>query len=277
MRAVICRSFGPVAALQLEEVPAPEVASGTVAIDVAAAGVNFPDGLIVQGKYQAQLSFPFVPGSEAAGIVRAVGAGVGGFRPGDRVATFCGIGGYAQQVVAPAAQVYALPETLGFATAAGFLIAYGTSYHALKDRARLKAGETLLVLGAAGGVGKNIDEPRGIETQRLAQRQSLAQRLVIDEQRQIDGELHAGARAHRTDVLHAAAQVIEYGPGPFHVGRLAADKTDQLPFLGGSDGAADRALDERGAFRADLRREHLLGLGANGAHVDKELPAHLAG
>ena len=81
MRAVICRSFGPVAALQLEEVPPPEVASGTVAIDVAAAGVNFPDGLIVQGKYQAQPSFPFVPGSEAAGIVRAIGAGVEGFDP----------------------------------------------------------------------------------------------------------------------------------------------------------------------------------------------------
>ena len=208
MRAVNCRSFGPVAALQIEDVPPPEVASGTVAIDVAAAGVNFPDGLIVQGKYQAQPSFPFVPGSEAAGIVRAIGAGVEGFRPGDRVATFCGIGGYAQQVVAPAAQVYALPETLDFATASGFLIAYGTSYHALKDRARLKAGETLLVLGAAGGVGLTAVELGKIMGARVIAAASSAEKLALAKDYGADALIDYG-----TEDLRARVKALTDGRG----------------------------------------------------------------
>ena len=153
MQAVVCKQFGPVEDLVLESVDAPALEAGAVLIDVAAAGVNFPDGLMVQGKYQVKPPCPFVPGAEVAGRVRAVGAGVTHLRPGDRVAAFCGSGGYAQVASAPATQVYALPDSLDFTTAAGFLITYGTSYHALKDRARLRAGETLLVLGAAGGVG----------------------------------------------------------------------------------------------------------------------------
>lgn len=153
MKAMLCKQFGPVQDLSFEEVPMPVPGPGQVLIDVEAAGVNFPDGLMVQGKYQTKPPFPFTPGSEAAGRVRAVAADVATFRPGDRVVAFCGIGGYAEQVLAPASQVYALPDSVEFAPAAGFLITYGTSYHALKDRARLRAGDTLLVLGAAGGVG----------------------------------------------------------------------------------------------------------------------------
>ena len=153
MKAAICNAFGPIEQLRIEDVPAPEAAPGQVVIDVAAAGVNFPDGLMVQGKYQTKPPFPFTPGSEAAGTVRALGEGVTGFHVGQRVVAFCGIGGYAEVVAAPANQVYALPDNVDFVPAAGLLITYGTSYHALRDRARLQPGETLLVLGAAGGVG----------------------------------------------------------------------------------------------------------------------------
>lgn len=153
MKAVICHEFAPVEALRVGEAPAPELAPGQVLIDVRAAGVNFPDGLIVQGKYQSKPPLPFVPGSEAAGTVRAVAPGVAGFSAGDRVVAFCGTGAFGEQVAVPASQVYALPDGADWATAAGMLITYGTSYHALKDRAALRRGETLLVLGAAGGVG----------------------------------------------------------------------------------------------------------------------------
>lgn len=158
MKAIVCRSFAPVDELKLEELPTPEPAAGEVRIDVAAVGVNFPDGLMVQGKYQTKPPFPFVPGSEVAGVVSAIGADVTTLRVGDRVAAFCGIGAYAEQVLSPANQVYPLPDAIDFVPAAGFLITYGTSYHALKDRARLRAGETLLVLGAAGGVGTTAVE-----------------------------------------------------------------------------------------------------------------------
>ena len=153
MKAIVCEAYGPVADLRFTEFPAPEAGPGEVVIDVAAAGVNYPDVLIVQGKYQTKPALPFVPGSEAAGLIRAVGEGVSGFQVGDRVAAFTGQGAFAEQVRVPANQVWRLPEGVDMTVAPGILITYGTSYHALKDRAGLKAGETLLVLGAAGGVG----------------------------------------------------------------------------------------------------------------------------
>ncbi|MET0268947.1 MAG: NADPH:quinone oxidoreductase family protein [Sphingomonas sp.] len=153
MRAVCCKAFAPLAALTVEDMAAPTLAAGQVLVDVHAAGVNFPDGLIVQGKYQTKPSLPFVPGAEIAGVVAAAGEGVTAFSSGDRVAAFSGTGGFAGQAVAPATQVFRLPDGVDFTAAAGLLITYGTSWHALKDRARLRRGETLLVLGAAGGVG----------------------------------------------------------------------------------------------------------------------------
>ncbi len=153
MRAVFCEAFAPLDALTVQYVPPPALLPGSVSIDVHAAGVNFPDGLMVQGKYQTKPPLPFVPGAELAGIVAAVGEGVTTLAPGDRVAAFSGTGGFATQAVVPATQVFRLPEGVDFITAAGLLITYGTSYHALNDRARLREGETLLVLGAAGGVG----------------------------------------------------------------------------------------------------------------------------
>lgn len=179
MKAVICHRFAPVAELDIGEAPAPQAAPGQVLIDVVAAGVNFPDGLMVQGKYQTKPAHPFVPGSEAAGVVGAIGEGVTGFAPGDRVIAFCGIGGFAGQVAVPATQVYALPDDAGFTAAAGMLITYGTSYHALKDRAALQPGETLLVLGAAGGVGLAAVELGALMGARVIAAASTPEKLAL--------------------------------------------------------------------------------------------------
>ncbi|WP_156839511.1 NADPH:quinone oxidoreductase family protein [Novosphingobium aquimarinum] len=153
MRGVLCQAFASLSDLTIADMPSPAMGDGDVLIDVHAAGVNFPDGLIVQGKYQTKPPLPFAPGSELAGVVVSVGTKVNGFQPGDRVAAFSGTGAFAEQAAVPATQVYALPDEVDMVDAAGLLITYGTSYYALKDRARLASGETLLVLGAAGGVG----------------------------------------------------------------------------------------------------------------------------
>ena len=153
MKAVLAKAFGPLEQLVLEDVPSKAVGPGEVAIAVRACGVNFFDALIVQGKYQSRPPLPFSPGGEVAGVIRAVGAGVTGLPAGTRVLAFTGHGGYAEEVIVDATSVVALPEEMDFETAAGFPITYGTSYHALKDRGQLRSGETLLVLGAAGGVG----------------------------------------------------------------------------------------------------------------------------
>ena len=153
MKAVLCKQYGLPSTLVVEEVPSPVPAAGQVLIDVHAAGVNFPDTLIIQGKYQFKPELPFSPGAEVAGVVKALGEGVTGLSVGERVIAATTWGGYAQQVLAQAERVIRMPEGMDFETAAAFLIAYGTSHHALKDRGELKAGETVLVLGAAGGVG----------------------------------------------------------------------------------------------------------------------------
>jgi NADPH2:quinone reductase len=153
MKAVTCTEFAPRAQLRLAEVPPGSPGAGEVLIRVAACGVNYFDGLMVEGKYQTKPERPFTPGSEVAGVVAAVGPGVERLRPGTRVVAFNGIGGYAEQAIAQAERTSAIPDAMSFVEAAGFLITYATSHHALKDRAALKAGETLLVLGAAGGVG----------------------------------------------------------------------------------------------------------------------------
>ncbi|KAA0217817.1 MAG: NADPH:quinone oxidoreductase family protein [Lautropia sp.] len=153
MKAVLCKAWGPPESLVIEEVPTPVPGAGQVLIEVHAAGVNFPDSLIIQKKYQLQPPLPFSPGAEVAGIVRAVGEGVKPWKPGDRVIANVPYGGYAQELVADAARVMPIPDGMDFPTASAYVLAYGTSLFALKDRAKLAPGETLLVLGAAGGVG----------------------------------------------------------------------------------------------------------------------------
>ena len=153
MKAVLCKQYGLPDTLVIEDVPALTPAAGQVVVSMKAAGVNFPDALIIQGKYQMKPPFPFSPGTEIAGIVKAVGEGVQHPKPGDAVIAYAGYGGYAEEVAVDARACIPMPAGVDFKVAASFMMTYGTSYHALKDRAQLQEGETLLVLGAAGGVG----------------------------------------------------------------------------------------------------------------------------
>lgn len=153
MKALLCREFGPESNMKVEEIDTPELKPGHVLIDVKAGGLNFPDLLCVRGQYQFKPDLPFVPGTEGAGIVRELGEGVEGFAPGDRVMFNTPTGAFAAEAVLPAPALTKIPDSMSFEEAAGLTIVYGTSYHALKQRAELKPGQTLLVLGAAGGVG----------------------------------------------------------------------------------------------------------------------------
>lgn len=153
MRALICSELDGVDSLRVGELPDPELGPGEVRVAVEATGVNFPDLLITRGLYQDRPSLPFAPGMEVAGSVTELADDVTGFSPGDRVMAFVGHGGYAEQVVTTAQRLVPLPQSVPFEEAAAFPIVYGTSYHALIDRAGLAEGDSLLVLGAAGGVG----------------------------------------------------------------------------------------------------------------------------
>jgi NADPH:quinone reductase len=154
MRALLCRSLGSIDALEVAEIESPRLGSGQVRIQVQASGVNFPDILMVEGKYQIKPDLPFTPGLEVAGVVLECAEGVDHVRPGDRVLAFARRGGgHAEQVVVPAAIVTVIPEAMDFVTAAAFPVAYGTAHFALTHRGRLANGEVLLVLGASGGVG----------------------------------------------------------------------------------------------------------------------------
>jgi NADPH:quinone reductase len=153
MKAVVCKAYGPPETLVFEEVESPVAGPGEAVVSVKAASVNFPDVLIIENKYQVKPPLPFSPGSELAGVVAAVGDGVTAFRPGDCVMAITGYGAFAEAVKTEARRLLAMPPGMDFATAAAFGLTYATSEHALVDRGALKSGETLLVLGAAGGVG----------------------------------------------------------------------------------------------------------------------------
>lgn len=153
MKAIVCEAFGPPSSLKLKELPKLIPNEKEVVIAVKACSLNFPDTLIIQGKYQYKPQLPFTPGSDISGVVKATGKGVKHLKPGDEVIGFVQHGGFAEEVLAPARNVFPKPPEMDFPVAASFLMAYGTSYHALKNRAHLKKGETLVVLGASGGVG----------------------------------------------------------------------------------------------------------------------------
>lgn len=153
MKALLSVAVGGPETLQLQDMEPPVAGPGQLLVDVHACAINYPDVLIIEDKYQFKPPRPFAPGSEIAGVVRSVGENVSGFAPGDRVFGVLGHGGLQEQVAMDAARAYRLPEGRSFAEGAAFMMTYGTSIHALIDRGRLKAGETLLVLGASGGVG----------------------------------------------------------------------------------------------------------------------------
>ncbi|MFQ3236220.1 MAG: NADPH2:quinone reductase [Paraglaciecola sp.] len=153
MKAIVCEEFAPVENLKYIEVADPVAAKGQVVVDIKACGVNFPDGLLVQGLYQMKPQFPFIPGNEVAGVISEVGEGVHHLKMGMRVIALCMLGGYAQKVACPATHVLPIPDEIPDEEAAALVTAHATAHHALKQRANIQPGETLLVTGAAGGTG----------------------------------------------------------------------------------------------------------------------------
>jgi NADPH:quinone reductase len=154
MKAVLCKALGPPADLKLEDLPSPEPGPQEAVVAVKAAGLNFFDTLIIEGKYQFKPDPPFSPAAEFAGIVKTVGEAVQTVRPGDRVMGYCGWGAAREEIAVAASALAPIPASISFEEAAGLIVTYGTTYHALHDRARLRSGETVAVLGASGGVGQ---------------------------------------------------------------------------------------------------------------------------
>lgn len=192
MKAVLCKAYGPPEDLVMEDVPDLEPGDGEAVIEVHAASLNFPDGLQIQGKYQFQPPMPFTPGSEVGGVIKAIGPGFEGFNVGDRVMAIPGIGGLAEQVMVKADAVHRIPDNMDFKTAAGFAMVYTTSYHALKQRAQLKAGETLLVLGASGGVGITAVELGKVMGAKVIAAASTEEKLDFVRQFNPDGTINYG-------------------------------------------------------------------------------------
>jgi len=208
MKAVLCKTYGPPASLVVEDIASPVPGPGQALITVHAAGVNFPDTLIIQGKYQFKPDLPFSPGAEVAGVVKAVGADVPHLHVGDPVIATTTWGGYAQEVVAQADRVIPMPQGIDYETAAAFVLAYGTSHHALKDRAQLAAGETVLVLGAAGGVGLAAVEIAKAMGARVIAAASTEDKLAICRQHGADETIN-----YATENLRERVKFLTNGRG----------------------------------------------------------------
>ncbi len=204
MKALLCKQYGPPESLVVESLPDLVPGERQVVIDVRAAGVNFPDTLIIEGKYQFKPPPPFSPGGECAGVVRAVGSGVTNVKPGDRVIAMTIFGAFAEQVVADAGALVPMPPGLDFPVAAAFMMTYGTSYHALADRGALAAGETLLVLGASGGVGLAAVEIGKALGARVIAAASSAEKLAVCREHGAD-DLIAYAREDLRERVKALA------------------------------------------------------------------------
>jgi NADPH2:quinone reductase len=196
MKALLSKAVGGPETLVLEDVPSPEAKPGFAVVSDKAVGVNFPDVLIIEDKYQFKPARPFAPGGEISGVVKSVGEGVTHIKPGDRVLGNTGWGGMAEELALEAARLVLIPDSMPFDDAAAFIMTYGTSYHALKDRADIKPGQTLLVLGAAGGVG-------------------LA---AVELGKQMGARVIAAASSQEKIDLckrHGADEGVVYGRGPF--------------------------------------------------------------
>jgi NADPH2:quinone reductase len=209
MKAVMCKQWGPPEQLVVEDVPGRDPGPGEVRVRVRAAGVNFPDVLIIQKKYQVQPALPFTPGSEAAGEVISVGAGVTHVKAGDPVIAFAGIGSFAEELIAPADKVVPMPPGMSFEVAAAFTLTYGTSWHAVRDRAALKPGETMLVLGAAGGVGLSAVEIGKAIGARVIAAASTEEKLAVCREHGADATIN-----YETEDLREAIKRETGGKGP---------------------------------------------------------------
>lgn len=209
MKAVLCENWGRPDTLRIAELADVIPGPGQIAIDVKAAGVNFPDVLIIQNKYQFKPELPFTPGSELSGVVRALGDGVTNAKVGDKVIAFIGHGAFAQQVLVPANATIPMPPDMDFDTAAAITLTYGTSHHAVVDRAQLKAGETMLVLGAAGGVGLAAIEIGKALGATVIAAASTHEKLEICRQHGADAVIN-----YSTEDLREAIRVATNGKGP---------------------------------------------------------------
>lgn len=248
MRAVLCKNWGGPENLVVEDVPVPSLRPNAVRIKVHAAGLNFADLLLIAGQYQEKPAFPFIPGAEAAGVLAEVGATVTGLKAGDRVMALTGLGAFAEEVVVDAPRILPIPDTMEFATAAAFPVAYGTSHGALEWRARLRPGEWLLVTGAAGGVGLTAVEigkamgarviacARGAEKLAIAQ-QHGADHLIDYSREDIRERVKAITGGHGADVIYdpvggdvfeACLRSIAWGGRIIVIG-FAAGRVPQIP------------------------------------------------
>ena len=208
MKAVLCKQLGGPETLVVEDVPSLVPGKGQVVVAVEAAGVNFPDTLIIQGKYQFKPELPFSPGGEAAGTIKALGEGVTGWKIGDRVFAAATWGGYAQELATDAGRLFAMPDSMDYVSASAFLLTYGTSYHALKDRARIRPGETLLVLGASGGVGLSAVQIGKAMGARVIAAASTEAKLEVCRQNGADETIN-----YATEDLRARVKAITNGRG----------------------------------------------------------------
>lgn len=220
MKAVLCKELGLPEKLVVEEVPSPKAGKGEVVLSVKACGVNFPDTLIIQGKYQFKPELPFSPGGEVAGVVKEVGEGVTSPKPGDRVIAFNTWGGFAEEMVVEADRTIPMPDRMDFVPASAFVLTYGTSYHALKDRAQLKPEETLLVLGASGGVGIAAVQLGKMMGARVIAAASTAEKLQVCKQNGADELIKYGEedlRARVKELTSGKGVDVVYDPvgGPY--------------------------------------------------------------
>ena len=190
MRAVLCREWGAIDDLTIADVPVPTPAAGEVLIDVKAAGVTYADAIMAAGQYQIKPPLPFSPGFEAAGVVAACGEGTTRLQPGDRVMAILSYGGLAEMVVAPEADTFAIPDGMSFDEAGAFPVAYFSSHVALRWQGRLESGETLLVLGAAGGVGLTAVEIGKAMGARVIAAASTAEKLAVARERGADAVIN---------------------------------------------------------------------------------------
>jgi NADPH2:quinone reductase len=209
MHAWLCENPVGVDALTWKELPTPEPKGAEVLIEIKAASLNFPDLLIVQNKYQMKPALPFVPGSEYAGVVQAVGPEVKHLRVGQHVACLSGTGGFGTHTLAPAALCLPLPDAFGFVDAAAFIMIYATSHHALVDRAQLKAGETVLVLGAAGGVGTSAIQIAKACGARVIAAASTDEKCALCKSIGADATIN-----YSTENLRDAIKLLTDGKGP---------------------------------------------------------------
>ena len=209
MKAIVCKAWGLPETLVIEEQADLLPAAGEIVIDIMAAGVNFPDVLIIQNKYQFKPELPFTPGNELAGTVHAVGAGVSAYKVGDKVFAFVPQGAFAQQVKVTADAVLPMAAGMDFDTAAAITLTYGTSHHAVVDRAQLKAGETMLVLGAAGGVGLAAIEIGKALGARVIAAASTAEKLAVCKEHGADVLIN-----YTTEDLREAIKAATNGKGP---------------------------------------------------------------